>query len=123
MENRAYLVAFRTILPPAGGSRDVGFLGCGVDALVAEIDHAVACLSDLAKLSQTSIQRNACTFWIVECSTEGLNWNLVRLDAESWEGYRAFTSNITMCIIAMIAVVSVRFRGREVVDFWTEELD
>lgn len=46
LEDRAYLGAFGAILPPAGGSRDVGFLGCGVDALVAEIDHAIACLAE-----------------------------------------------------------------------------
>lgn len=51
VQGRAYFVGFRTILPPTGGSRDVGFLGCGMDALVTEVNHAIACLSDLAELS------------------------------------------------------------------------
>ena len=73
MEDRADLILFRTTLPPTGGSRDVGFLGCGVDALVAEVDHAIARLPDLAKLSQTSTQRVACTSSMVASSVEGLN--------------------------------------------------
>ena len=57
MEDRAYLVAFRAVLSPTGGRRDVGFLRRGVDTLVAEVDHAMACLSDLAKLSSLYIYR------------------------------------------------------------------
>lgn len=49
MKTRAHLAAFDAILPPARGTRDVGLLGRGVDAPVAEVDHAVACLSHLAK--------------------------------------------------------------------------
>lgn len=51
MKTGAHLAAFDTILPPARRTRDVGLLGRGVDAPVAEVDHAVACLSHLAKLS------------------------------------------------------------------------
>ena len=39
-----YLIVLRTVLPPAGGRGDVGFLGRGVYASVAEVDHALACL-------------------------------------------------------------------------------
>ena len=47
-----YLIVLRTILPPAGGRRDVRFLGRGMDAFVAEVDHALACLFlSLAPLS------------------------------------------------------------------------
>lgn len=46
MKTRAHLAAFDAILPPARGTRDVGLLGRGVDAPVAEVDHAVACVLD-----------------------------------------------------------------------------
>ncbi len=45
-----------------------------MDALVAEVDHAIACLSDgLSNGLQTAMQRDASTSWIVEGSVEGLN--------------------------------------------------
>ena len=45
-----------------------------MDALVAEVDHAIAYLSDgLSKSLQTPMQRDAPTSLIVEASVEGLN--------------------------------------------------
>lgn len=75
MKDRAYLECFGADLPPTGGSRDVGFLGCGMDALVPEVDHAIARLSDSARLSKLPSvqQRGASTSWMTEGSVEGLN--------------------------------------------------
>lgn len=66
MEDRTYLGAFGTILPPAGGSRDVRFLGCGVDALVAEVDHAVACLIGFSRALSLSSFRTAGGIYVLD---------------------------------------------------------
>lgn len=73
VRDRVYFVGLWTILPPAGACRDVGFLGCRVDALVAEFDEVIACLLVLAKCSRMSMQRDAYTSWIFEGSSVDLN--------------------------------------------------
>ena len=45
-----------------------------MDAFVAEGYHACACLLILAKSSQGAIQSDAFTSWIIEGSSEALNW-------------------------------------------------
>lgn len=49
-----------------------------MDALVAKVDHAVACLSDLStkkKLSSFYTAGETSTSWIFEGSAEDLNWD------------------------------------------------
>ena len=102
----SYLVALGAVLPPAGGGRDVGFLGRGVDALVAETDHAVACLVEGQQCAPVCVTAGlSVTSSTTAGSVEDLNWEvLVRCGCRELfgSGHWAFhTSNKTTCMIAM----------------------
>lgn len=64
LEDKIYLAILRTILPPTGACRHVRLLSCGVDALVAKVDQAIACLS--SALAKTSTFHGAETIYILD---------------------------------------------------------
>ena len=88
-----------------------------MDALVAEVEHAVACLSDLG-FSRALVaycgSRARLTSWIAEGSAEGLNCGGFASDWRrrgTGRGIVVLTSKRTTWMIVMIAVGCMEFGG------------